>query len=356
MARKNKKGGIEVNGGSTADDVEMSGNPTLAKNLPAAQIANGMDDPMADPTDAGAEEDEEELFEPDLSDSELGDEDDEEASNISADEEEAEFDDENEDEDADMDGGAPLTTRESLSPSAVPLIGVNSAGGRTETTITAITDGTASIIENAIPASLHVEKPIPYTFDAGHLLVNDGNPLPATNEGNRESIYTSVARDAAQSLLNHLLTTCPIHTLSTTSTSTSGVEMTLPKPTYLLPREKRVPAPKSQTTWEKFAAKKGIGKNKRNDAVQGRSGKYEYDKETGEFVPKYGYKGANKKGEGDWLVEVDEKAENKAMEKDGTSGGLNPRNVSRAERVKNVKRNARAQKTNEFKARKNGAA
>jgi hypothetical protein len=29
-----------------------------------------------------------------------------------------------------------------------------------------------------------------------------------------------------------------------------------------------------------------------------------YDEETGEWVPKWGYKGANKKGENEWLVEL----------------------------------------------------
>lgn len=353
MAKRTQKPGRSA---KPSTDVEMCTDPITSITLPTAQIVNGTDDPMSDPADPNA--DEEELFEPDLSDIELASgDDDEEASNISADEEEAalDLDDDDDDEDMDEDGGAPLTTRESLSPSAVPLIGVNGAGGKSETTTTAITDA-SSILDSTIPASLHVEKPVPYTYDAGHLLINDANPLPPTNAGNQEAIYTSTARDAAQSLLNHLLTTCPIHTLSTTSTSSSGVEMTLPPPIYHLPREKRVPEPKPPTKWELFAKKKGIGAKNAKGGVQGRDGNMEYDKETGEWVPRHGYKGRNKKGENDWLVEVDEEAEKKAADKDGgAAGGLNPRTMKRAERVEKVRRNDRARRANETRARRGGA-
>lgn len=45
-----------------------------------------------------------------------------------------------------------------------------------------------------------------------------------------------------------------------------------------------------------FAKKKGIQKVKTPNTV--------YDEETGEWVPKWGYKGANKKSENEWLVEL----------------------------------------------------
>jgi regulator of ribosome biosynthesis len=45
-----------------------------------------------------------------------------------------------------------------------------------------------------------------------------------------------------------------------------------------------------------FAKKKGIQKVKTPNTV--------YDEETGEWVPKWGYKGANKKNENEWLVEL----------------------------------------------------
>ncbi len=62
------------------------------------------------------------------------------------------------------------------------------------------------------------------------------------------------------------------------------------------------------TKWQQFAAKKGI-KAKRKE------GKMVLDEDTSEWVPKYGYKGINKKGESDWLVEVDEKREQKDRQK-----------------------------------------
>ena len=39
-----------------------------------------------------------------------------------------------------------------------------------------------------------------------------------------------------------------------------------------------------------------------------------YDEATGEWVPKWGYKGINKKGDDDWIVEVDEKKERERKE------------------------------------------
>lgn len=66
-------------------------------------------------------------------------------------------------------------------------------------------------------------------------------------------------------------------------------------------------------------------------------------------MSKWGYKGKNKAGENQWLVEVDEKKERTL--KDGeTVRGLN-----RRERVDNVKRNERKQKANERRERKYGA-
>ena len=67
-------------------------------------------------------------------------------------------------------------------------------------------------------ASVEVEmqdaKPQPLTCDLGHLLCNDPNPLPslqsASSAAEREAILASTARDCAQTLINQLLTNCPI--------------------------------------------------------------------------------------------------------------------------------------------------
>jgi regulator of ribosome biosynthesis len=187
----------------------------------------------------------------------------------------------------------------------------------------------ADVLDSGRPkASISVSKPIPYTFDLGHLICYDTNPLPpaATKDD-----LTSTARDCAQSLLNQLLTTCPI-----TSTP-EGVHLSLPTPMTPLPREKLVPPPKEKTTWEKFAAKKGIAAKKRD-------GNKVFDEESGEWVPKWGYGGKNKKGEDSWLVEVDEKKEA------GTGEADNMRTERRAERKLRVQRQERRERGNERRA------
>ncbi|MCJ1278911.1 Rhodanese- sulfurtransferase [Puttea exsequens] len=193
------------------------------------------------------------------------------------------------------------------------------------------------ITSNPSKSSLSVNKPIPYTFDLGNLLCNDPTPLPSSPS---PSILASTARDSAQALINQLLTTCPIHT-----SSTDGALMTLPPPTTPLPREKMVPAEKEKTKWERFAAKKGIKDKKRGE------GKVVFDEEKGEWVPKWGYKGRNKEGEGEWIVEVDEKRERK-REEEGKEGTV--RGERRRERVEKVKRNERKQRANDRKGRKGG--
>ncbi|KAI4194745.1 MAG: hypothetical protein LQ350_007606 [Teloschistes chrysophthalmus] len=182
-------------------------------------------------------------------------------------------------------------------------------------------------------SSVTVTKPIPYTFDLGNLLITDSNPLPPNPS---QAHLSSVARDCAQALINQLLTTCPI------TSSSEGVLMTLPPPTTPLPREKPVPAEKEKTKWEKFAEKKGI-KDKKKE------GKLVFDEETGEWVPKWGYKGKNKEGEGDWIVEVDEEKEKQGK---GEDGGV--RSEGRRERKEKVRRNERRQRANERKERPKG--
>lgn len=121
--------------------------------------------------------------------------------------------------------------------------------------------------------------------------------------------------------------------------------MTLPPPTFLLPREKPLPVPKAPTKWELFARKKGIKAQKRGE------GKMVFDETKQEWVPKWGYKGKNKDGEGDWIVEVDEKKE-AGLEKEGE--GKTIRGEGRRERVERLKRGERKMRANERNARKSG--
>jgi len=172
-----------------------------------------------------------------------------------------------------------------------------------------------------------VTKPIPYTFDLGNLTCVDANPLPPSNRMTEPAI-AATARDCAQALLNQLLSTCPV------TRSDDSVTLTLPAPDTPLPREKPVPTEKPLTKWQEFAKKKGI-KAKTRDA------NLVYDEDKGEWVPKWGYKGKNKEGENDWLVEVDDKKESK----DGVPGDA--RQEKRTERKERIRRQERRERANE---------
>ncbi|KAL2046209.1 hypothetical protein N7G274_001656 [Stereocaulon virgatum] len=193
----------------------------------------------------------------------------------------------------------------------------------------------AASATKADKSSVTVSKPIPHTYDLGNLLLIDANPLPPSPT---PALLATTARECAQSLLNQLLLTCPI-----TSHPTSGVLMTLPPPTTPIPREKPLPAKREETKWEKFAKKKGIKDKKRGE------GKMVFDEASGEWVPRWGYKGRNKSGEGEWIVEVDEK-----KERERESEGKTERGEGRRERMEKVRRNERKQRNNERKTRKTG--
>lgn len=186
-----------------------------------------------------------------------------------------------------------------------------------------------------------VEKPIPVTYDMGNLAVFDSNVLDRndfdSSNAKREDNVKSLTRDNVQLLINQVLS-LPMKTTTESSggTSNQSASMTLiqlPEPTSELPREKPLPKPKAPTKWEQFAAKKGI-------KAKERSGKMIYDEEKGEWMPKWGYKGANKKLDDQWLVEVDDKVK-------GTEDELvDPRSLNRSERKNLVKKNQRQQKKN----------
>ncbi len=111
-----------------------------------------------------------------------------------------------------------------------------------------------------------------------------------------------------------------------------------------------MPAIKPQTKWQQFAAKKGITPKKKE-------GKMVYDEESGEWVPKWGYKGVNKKGEGEWLVELPDDGKEGVKKKGGKKGAGdegegNPRSEKRRERVERAKRAERKMRANERVKRK----
>lgn len=176
-----------------------------------------------------------------------------------------------------------------------------------------------------------VSKPIPNTYDLGNLATFDPNPLDNAklqDSQEKEKYLASVTRDNLQLLINQVLS-LPIKSTTETHGSSTGQDSTmtliqLPEPTTLLPREKAIPKAKAATKWEQFAARKGI-------KAKAKDGKMVYDEATGEWVPKWGYKGKNKAHDDQWLVEIDDKVK-------GTPDELvDPRTLKRAERKKLVK-------------------
>lgn len=186
-----------------------------------------------------------------------------------------------------------------------------------------------------------VEKPIPVTYDLGNLAVFDSNVIDRndvdSSNARREENIKSLTRDNVQLLINQILS-LPIKTTTESAggTSNQSASMTLiqlPEPTTQLPREKPLPKPKAPTKWELFAAKKGIKPKER-------AGKSVYDEATGEWVAKWGYKGANKTLDDQWLVEVDDKVKNTEDEL------TDPRTLNRRQRKELVKKNERQHKKN----------
>jgi len=138
--------------------------------------------------------------------------------------------------------------------------------------------------------SIQVEKEIPLDIDIAYLTATDLNPIDEDEYKNdREEYLQSIARDNAQLLINHLFS-LPI------TASQDGPLAQLPPPTTVLPRAKPLPKPKPPTKWEKFAAAKGIQKQRREKKV--------WDEEKQEFRDRWGRAGKNKELEEQWLVEV----------------------------------------------------
>jgi regulator of ribosome biosynthesis len=225
---------------------------------------------------------------------------------------------------------------------------------------TEMADTQQSAASKPEPATHLVDKPTPYTFTPSYLTTTDPNPLPPTAQllslprPTLETTLQATARDGVQSLLTHLLTS-PSITITSTST---GPTMNLPPSNpSLLPRRLPLPKPKQPTKWEAFARKKGIGKYGGNAhggaALEEKRKNLVYDEASGEWVRKWGYKGKNQREGGEWLVELDEKAEKK--ERDGKDEGKTVRGEGKREKMERIRRQARKERNNERRARTKGA-
>jgi regulator of ribosome biosynthesis len=107
-----------------------------------------------------------------------------------------------------------------------------------------------------------------------------------------------------------------------------GPVVVLPKEEFKFPREKRIPEPKGETKWEKFAREKGI-KNKKRDRMV-------FDEATDEYRPRYGYKGINKGIEDQPIVEV----------KAGQDPYADPWEDARVDKKKRLDKNKKQQEKN----------
>ncbi|KAN0063935.1 Rhodanese-related sulfurtransferase [Thecaphora frezii] len=167
----------------------------------------------------------------------------------------------------------------------------------------------------------------PLAFDLGLLASFDLNPLTTAYNDDREAYLASRARNATQALINQ------IFNLPITRHPDHGPLATLPRFTTRLPREKSMPKPKPLTKWEKFAKAKGISHKKKDKMV--------YDEATGEWVPRWGYNGINKKEEEQWIHVL----------KSGEDADTDPAARARGERKARKLKNESQRLKNEARAR-----
>ncbi len=123
------------------------------------------------------------------------------------------------------------------------------------------------------------------------------------------------------------LSFCRLSSLPTESSDVGKVTV-LPTEFSVLPRTRKIPEPKPETKWEKFAREKGI-KNKKRDRMI-------YDEETGEYKPRYGYKRIKNGLEDMAIVEV----------KEGSDPYQDPWEKDRNDKKERIKKNQKNQMNN----------
>ncbi|KAK6169052.1 hypothetical protein SNE40_020179 [Patella caerulea] len=139
-----------------------------------------------------------------------------------------------------------------------------------------------------------VQKDVDIEIDDGNLLAYDPNPIDVELfRSNRNEYLSNLARDNTQLLFNKLWT-LPVEKVE------NIVLAKLPNPSTQFPREKRLPKPKPETKWEKYAKVKGIQNKKKDKLV--------WDEQHKEFRPRWGYGRANDDTK-DWLIEIKSNAD-----------------------------------------------
>merc|ERR1712136_189221 len=154
----------------------------------------------------------------------------------------------------------------------------------------------ADIVENVLKNEVEKEKQfktievtrdIQSNIDVGNLLLEDINAIDTISYNqSRETLLLEVTRDSTQLLFNKIWEL-------PTERKEDAVMAKLPEPTTILPREKPVPKPKSETRFERFARMKGMKKRKKDKLV--------YDEASGKWKRRHGYDKANEK-EKNWMM------------------------------------------------------
>eukprot|EP00996_Jenningsia_fusiforme_P002990 NODE_3798_length_914_cov_25.252023_g3492_i0.p1 GENE.NODE_3798_length_914_cov_25.252023_g3492_i0~~NODE_3798_length_914_cov_25.252023_g3492_i0.p1 ORF type:complete len:239 (+),score=68.52 NODE_3798_length_914_cov_25.252023_g3492_i0:83-718(+) len=127
-----------------------------------------------------------------------------------------------------------------------------------------------TLMDEDVPAPLAAQQNLDAVMDVGNLMVTN-MAVDVSEITERQLMDHSAA--AANKLMRQLfgLPVVP---------SDSGRVVALPRCTTKLPREKRLPEPKTPTKWERYAKSKGIVKLKKERRV--------YDEELKQYVPTYG--------------------------------------------------------------------
>jgi regulator of ribosome biosynthesis len=139
--------------------------------------------------------------------------------------------------------------------------------------------------------SVAVNKEDDLEYDLGRLYAYDPSPIDeAALRANESEYLMNLARDNLQLLTNKLY--------DKMAADGSKQVISLPAPTFPLPREKPLPQGKETTRWERYAKTKGIVKKKRSKMV--------WDEDSKTWAPRFGYgraKSAKDSAE-NWVVEA----------------------------------------------------
>lgn len=117
-----------------------------------------------------------------------------------------------------------------------------------------------------------------------------------------------------------------------TEPSDIGPLVILPNEVSQMPRSAKVPEPKPETKWEKFAKEKGITKKKKDRMV--------YDEDNEEYRPRFGYKRVKNGIEENPVIEI----------KPGQDPYADPWADERADKKLRVKKNLKNQMRNTGRA------